>query len=150
MNALMLEQRTLFIADTFVNEDPTAEELADTPARPPRSCSASAAAQGGFPVALDVRQQQAALGPEDASGARPLRRASSRHRMRWRDARRRRAVGRRASPFLPDSTLSGSANLLVLPTLDAANILFNVLKVVSGQGVTVGPILLAPSGRCTS
>jgi malate dehydrogenase (oxaloacetate-decarboxylating)(NADP+) len=43
---------------------------------------------------------------------------------------------------MPDSTLAGSANLLVLPNLDAANILFNVLKVTGGQGVTVGPILL--------
>jgi malate dehydrogenase (oxaloacetate-decarboxylating)(NADP+) len=37
---------------------------------------------------------------------------------------------------------AGSANLLVMPSLDAANILFNVLKVTSGKGVTVGPILL--------
>jgi malate dehydrogenase (oxaloacetate-decarboxylating)(NADP+) len=44
--------------------------------------------------------------------------------------------------LLPDSTLTGSANLLVLPNLDAANILFNVLKMTGGQGVTVGPILL--------
>jgi malate dehydrogenase (oxaloacetate-decarboxylating)(NADP+) len=40
------------------------------------------------------------------------------------------------------ATLSGSANLLVLPNLDAANILFNVLKMTGGHGVTVGPILL--------
>jgi malate dehydrogenase (oxaloacetate-decarboxylating)(NADP+) len=46
------------------------------------------------------------------------------------------------SAFLPGSTLKGSANLLVLPSLDAANILFNVLKVTCGHGVTVGPILL--------
>ena len=44
--------------------------------------------------------------------------------------------------FLPDSKLKGAANLLVLPTLDAANILFNVLKISAGNGVTVGPILL--------
>jgi malate dehydrogenase (oxaloacetate-decarboxylating)(NADP+) len=44
--------------------------------------------------------------------------------------------------MLPDSTLTGAANLLVAPNLDAANILFNVLKVTSGHGVTVGPILL--------
>ncbi len=44
--------------------------------------------------------------------------------------------------FLPESTLSGSANVLVLPNLDSANILFNVLKMTGGQGVTVGPILL--------
>ena len=44
--------------------------------------------------------------------------------------------------YLPDSTLHGSANLLVLPNLDAANILFNILKVTSGHGVTIGPMLL--------
>jgi len=44
--------------------------------------------------------------------------------------------------LMPDSTLSGSANVLVLPNLDAANILFNVLKMTGGQGITVGPILL--------
>jgi malate dehydrogenase (oxaloacetate-decarboxylating)(NADP+) len=44
--------------------------------------------------------------------------------------------------FLPDSTLEGEANLLLLPNIDAANILFNVLKVTGGHGVTVGPVLL--------
>ena len=44
--------------------------------------------------------------------------------------------------FLADATLTGSANLLVLPNLDAANILFNVLKVTASNGVTIGPILL--------
>jgi len=44
--------------------------------------------------------------------------------------------------FLPDSTLSGEANLLLMPNVDAANILFNVLKITGGQGVTVGPVLL--------
>jgi malate dehydrogenase (oxaloacetate-decarboxylating)(NADP+) len=44
--------------------------------------------------------------------------------------------------FLPSTRLAGSANLLVMPTLDAANIAFNLLKITGGQGVTVGPILL--------
>ena len=44
--------------------------------------------------------------------------------------------------YLPDNLLSGAANLLVLPNLDAANILFNVLKMTGGNGVTVGPMLL--------
>jgi malate dehydrogenase (oxaloacetate-decarboxylating)(NADP+) len=44
--------------------------------------------------------------------------------------------------ILPDSKLSGAANVLVLPNIDAANILFNVLKVTAGKGVTTGPILL--------
>ena len=42
----------------------------------------------------------------------------------------------------PGSRLGSEANLLVMPSLDAANITFNALKVVSGEGVTVGPILL--------
>ena len=44
--------------------------------------------------------------------------------------------------LLPDSTLKGAANVLVCPNLDAANILFNVLKMTGGHGVTIGPILL--------
>jgi malate dehydrogenase (oxaloacetate-decarboxylating)(NADP+) len=43
---------------------------------------------------------------------------------------------------LMDSTLTGEANILIFPNLDSANILFNVLKVTGGEGVTVGPILL--------
>ena len=46
------------------------------------------------------------------------------------------------SRYLLDTQLSGNANLLVLPNLDTANILFNVLKVTGGHGITVGPILL--------
>ena len=42
----------------------------------------------------------------------------------------------------PEASLSGSANLLVMPTLDAANIAFNLLKTAAGDGVTVGPLLL--------
>jgi malate dehydrogenase (oxaloacetate-decarboxylating)(NADP+) len=44
--------------------------------------------------------------------------------------------------YQPEGGFGGSANLLVMPSLDAANILFNVLKVTAGKGVTVGPILL--------
>uniref|UniRef100_UPI002174EB05 phosphate acyltransferase n=1 Tax=Azohydromonas aeria TaxID=2590212 RepID=UPI002174EB05 len=45
--------------------------------------------------------------------------------------------------LLPEQgTLTGEANLLVLPNIDAANILFNVLKMTGGHGVTVGPVLL--------
>jgi malate dehydrogenase (oxaloacetate-decarboxylating)(NADP+) len=42
----------------------------------------------------------------------------------------------------PNSRLKGDANLLIMPTLEAANISFNLLKVVGGAGITVGPILL--------
>jgi len=43
---------------------------------------------------------------------------------------------------LPETTLHGSANLLILPTLDAANIAYNLLKTAAGGNVTIGPILL--------
>ena len=43
---------------------------------------------------------------------------------------------------MPDSTLKGDANLLVMPTLDAANIAFNLLKASAADGVTIGPMLL--------
>jgi malate dehydrogenase (oxaloacetate-decarboxylating)(NADP+) len=42
----------------------------------------------------------------------------------------------------PGSRLTGDANLLIMPNLGAANITFNALKIVAGQGITVGPILL--------
>ena len=44
--------------------------------------------------------------------------------------------------ILPESTLSGSANLLVMPNMDAANIAYNLLKTAAGQNVAIGPILL--------
>jgi malate dehydrogenase (oxaloacetate-decarboxylating)(NADP+) len=43
---------------------------------------------------------------------------------------------------LPSSRLKGEANLLIMPTLDAANISFNLLKTAAGGGITIGPILL--------
>ncbi len=143
MNALMLEQMTLFIADTFVNDDPTAEELADIAAMaaeevrrfglPPKLAFVSHSMFGSStrPSAVKMRRAHelfAAAHPEvecdgemhgDAALSESVRQA-----------------------FLPDSKLTGAANLLVLPTLDAANILFNVLKISASHGVTVGPILL--------
>jgi malate dehydrogenase (oxaloacetate-decarboxylating)(NADP+) len=143
MNALMLDKMTLFIADTFVNDDPTAEELADIAAMaadelrrfglPPKLAFVSHSMFGSStrPSALKMRRAHelfAAQHPEvecdgemhgDAALSESVRLA-----------------------FLPDSKLSGAANLLVLPTLDAANILFNVLKISASQGVTIGPILL--------
>nr|WP_255719334.1 NADP-dependent malic enzyme [Pelomonas sp. P8] len=143
MNALMMETMTLFIADTFVNDDPTADELADIAAMaadevrrfglPPKLAFVSHSMFGSStrPSALKMRRAHelfAAAHPEvecdgemhgDAALSESVRHA-----------------------FLPDSKLTGAANLLVLPTLDAANILFNVLKISASQGVTIGPILL--------
>jgi malate dehydrogenase (oxaloacetate-decarboxylating)(NADP+) len=46
---------------------------------------------------------------------------------------------------MPDSPLKGEANLLVLPNIDAANISYNLLKITSGNGIAIGPILLGPA-----
>ena len=143
MNALMLDKMTLFITDTFVNDDPTAEELADIAAMaadelrrfglPPKLAFVSHSMFGSStrPSAVKMRrayQLFSAAQPDvecdgemhgDAALSESVRQA-----------------------FMPDSKLTGAANLLVLPTLDAANILFNVLKISASQGVTIGPILL--------
>jgi len=143
MNALMLEKMTLFIADTFVNDDPTAEELADIAAMaaeevsrfglPPKLAFVSHSMFGSStrPSALKMRRAHelfAAAHPEVESDGEMHGDAALSESVRH--------------AFLPDSKLTGAANLLVLPTLDAANILFNVLKISASQGVTIGPILL--------
>ncbi|WP_431287984.1 NADP-dependent malic enzyme [Roseateles chitinivorans] len=143
MNALMLEQRTLFIADTFVNEDPTAEQLADIAWQ-----AAEELQRFGLPPKVAFLSHSM-FGSSKRASAVKMRRARDLFAAAYPtiecdgemhgDAALSEDV---RNNFLPESTLSGSANLLVLPTLDAANILFNVLKVVGGQGVTVGPILL--------
>ena len=143
LNALMLPERTLFIADTYVNEDPDAELLARiavmaaTEVRrfglPPKVAFLSHSNYGSSRRGSAMKMRQARelftrLAPDvecdgelqgDAALSEKVRRDS-----------------------LMDSTLSGEANLLICPTLDAANILFNVLKMTGGHGVTVGPILL--------
>jgi malate dehydrogenase (oxaloacetate-decarboxylating)(NADP+) len=143
MNALMLEQHTLFIADTFVNDDPDAEQLADIAAMaveevrrfglPPRVAFLSHSMFGSskrksalkMRAARDLFVKRMPGVPADGEmhGDAALD-EELRHRL------------------MPDATLSGSANVLVLPNLDAANILFNVLKMTGGHGITVGPILL--------
>ncbi len=143
LNALMLEKHTLFIADTFVNEDPSAEQLAsialmaaDEVRRfglPPKVAFLSHSNSGSStrPSARKMRLARdlfAALAPDiecdgelqgDAALSADIRHAS-----------------------LLDGSLSGEANILICPNLDSANILFNVLKMTGGHGVTVGPILL--------
>ena len=91
-------------------------------------------AQGRAAVALELRHQRPSVGEEDARRAGAAQRDGARPRGRGRDARRRRARRRRcATAAFPNSRLKGEANLLIMPTLDAANIAFNLLKVVVGR-----------------
>ena len=143
MNALMLDQYTLFITDTFVNEQPSAPELAEIARMaavevrrfglPPKVAFLSHSIYGSSnrPSARRMREARdlfvAACPDVECDGEMHGDAALSE------DVRR---------TYLPETTLSGAANLLVLPNIDAANILFNVIKQAGSHGVTVGPILL--------
>ena len=143
MNALMLESMTLFITDTFVNEEPSAEALCGI-----AQMAAAEVRRFGLPPKVAFLSHSI-FGSSPRASAERMRAAHALFRERapdvecdgemHGDAALSEAVRRN---YLPQTTLSGAANLLVLPNLDAANILFNVLKVTGGHGVTVGPILL--------
>ena len=143
LNALMLPNRTLFIADTYVNEDPDAELLAHI-----ARMSAVEVRRFGLPPKVAFLSHSN-YGSSTRASALKMRRARDLFRQLapeiecdgelQGDAALSESV-RRTS--LMDSTLGGEANLLVCPNLDAANILFNVLKTTGGSGVTVGPMLL--------
>jgi malate dehydrogenase (oxaloacetate-decarboxylating)(NADP+) len=143
MNAVMLPEQSLFITDTFVNDDPSAEQLAEI-----ARLAADELRRFGIPPKVAFLSHSM-FGSSNRASARKMRAA--------------RDIFAQANPdipcdgemhgdaalseglretFLPDSTLTGNANLLVMPNLDAANILFNVLKITGGKGITIGPILL--------
>ncbi len=143
MNALMLDKHTLFIADTFVNDDPSAEQLADIAVMaaeevrrfglPPKVAFLSHSTYGSSkrPSAVKMRAARdlfVRLMPDVPADGEMHGDAALDEDLRH--------------SLMPASTLSGEANVLICPNLDAANILFNVLKMTGGRGVTVGPMLL--------
>ncbi|WP_428504532.1 NADP-dependent malic enzyme [Roseateles sp.] len=143
MNALMLDEHTLFLTDTFVNDQPDAEQLAEIAAM-----AAEEVKRFGLPPKLAF-VSHSMFGSSKRPSAVKMRRARELFTQHAPDVECDGEMHGDAAlsesvrnTFLPDSTLKGAANLLVLPSLDAANILFNVLKITAGQGVTVGPILL--------
>jgi malate dehydrogenase (oxaloacetate-decarboxylating)(NADP+) len=143
MNMLILPKRTLFICDTYVNPDPTAEQIAE------------------ITVMAADEVQRFGISPKVAllshSNFGSARTPSAEKMARARQILEQKAPnlevegemhgdaaldeGIRMHIF-PNSRLKGEANLLMMPTLDAANIAFNLLKTASGEGVTVGPMLL--------
>jgi len=143
MNAIMLDQHTLFIADTFVNEQPSAEQLAEI-----AQMAADEVQRFGLPPKVAFLSHSM-YGSSKRESARRMRAARDLFVQRapqiecdgemHGDAALSETI---RQALMPDSALTGSANVLVLPNIDAANILFNVLKVTGGHGVTVGPILL--------
>ena len=143
MNALILPGRQLFLVDTHVNYDPDAEQLAEITVLAaeemlrfgvqPKAALLSHSNFGSSnqPSALKMREalrlvQQRAPWLEidgEMHGDAAL------------DAAYR-------AELMPRSTLTGEANLLVLPNIDAANIAYNLLKTAAGGGIAVGPVLL--------
>ncbi|MBN8492149.1 MAG: NADP-dependent malic enzyme [Burkholderiales bacterium] len=143
MNGLMLPNRQVFLVDTHVNADPTAEELSEI--------TVMAAEEmlrfGITPKAALLSHSN--FGSSDHPSAAKMRRtlALLREQAPWlevdgemhgdvaldEEARRK---------LMPRTTLSGDANLLVLPNIDAANIAYNLLKTAAGGGIAIGPVLL--------
>jgi malate dehydrogenase (oxaloacetate-decarboxylating)(NADP+) len=143
MNALVLPGRQIFLADTHVNLDPTAEQIAEI-----TLMAAEGVRRFGITpkVALVSHSN---FGSSDAPSALKMRKALELIRglapdleidgEMHGDCALDEAVRQTA---LPETTLHGSANLLVLPTLDAANIAYNLLKTAAGNNVAIGPMLL--------
>jgi malate dehydrogenase (oxaloacetate-decarboxylating)(NADP+) len=143
MNALILPETNVFICDTYVAEDPDAEHISEMTLLAaeevrrfgitPKVALLSASNFGSAQIASSRKMQRAlelirGLAPEleidgEMHGDAAL------------------SEGIRLRVF-PRTRLRGQANLLVMPSLDAANIAFNLLKTAAGGGVTIGPMLL--------
>ena len=143
MNVLMLPKHTVFICDTYVNLDPTPEQITEM-------TLLAAEEMRRFGITPKVALlSHSNFGTSDAPSAAKMRAALALITARapdldiegemHGDAALSEEVRQRA---FPQSRLRGEANLLIIPTLDAANISFNMLKTIAGGGITIGPILL--------
>lgn len=143
MNVLMLPEQTLFICDTHVNEDPTAEQIADM------------TIQAAEEVQRFGIEPKVALISHSNFGSRTS--ASARKMAQARQILLERAPALNVDGEMqadsalsesilksnfPDSTLNGPANLLITPNIDTGNVTYNLLKMTGSNGVAIGPILL--------
>jgi malate dehydrogenase (oxaloacetate-decarboxylating)(NADP+) len=139
----MTNQGPLFITDTYVNEDPSAEQLAEI------AWMAAQEVQRFGIVPKVAFLSHSSYGSSKRASARKMRLARDLFVAQHPDIECDGELHGDAalqpeirSAYLEDSSLTGSANLLVCPNLDAANILYNVMKTTTSGGVTVGPILM--------
>ena len=147
VNALMTDRGPLFITDTYVNEDPSAEQLAEI------AWMAAQEVQRFGIVPKVAFLSHSSYGSSKRASARKMRLARDLFVEQHPDIECDGELHGDAAlepeirnVYLEDSSLTGSANLLVCPNLDAANILYNVLKTTTSGGVTVGPILMGTAG----
>jgi malate dehydrogenase (oxaloacetate-decarboxylating)(NADP+) len=143
MNALVLPNRQIFIVDTHVNIDPTPAQLAEITIMAAEEvrrfgiepkialCSHSNFGSSLAPSAQKMRDLLEIL----KERAPDLQVDGEMHGDVALDANLRREI-------LPDSTLEGEANLLIMPNIDAANISYNLLKTAAGNNIAIGPMLL--------
>jgi malate dehydrogenase (oxaloacetate-decarboxylating)(NADP+) len=143
MNVLIMPERQLVMVDTHVNENPDANELA--------AITVMAAEEmrrfGLSPRAALLSHSN--FGSSNSESAQKMRAALELVKLRdptlevdgemhgdtALDSKLRNSI-------MPGSTLTGDANLLVMPNIDAANIAYNLVKTAAGNGIAVGPILL--------
>jgi malate dehydrogenase (oxaloacetate-decarboxylating)(NADP+) len=143
MNILLLPEHTLFICDTHINLDPTAEQVTEI-----TLLAAEEVRRFGITPKVALLSHSNFGGFDDVSAhkmrqARELLRQKSPDLEVEGEMHADAAVSEKLRKQLfPDSLLTGDANLLIMPNLDAANISFNLLKMLAGNGITIGPILL--------
>src|SRR5487761_15536 len=142
LTGLITPKGTFFLCDTYVVDDPTAEQVAETTLR-------AAEAVRHFGVEPKVALlSHSNFGGSDTPGARKMRQAMELLLKRAPDLEVEGEMNGDVAiveeirhRIFPSSRLKGVANLLIMPNLDAANIAFNLLKVL-GDGLNIGPILL--------
>src|SRR5690606_18938175 len=146
LNVLALTGRTLFVADTYVNEDPSAEQIVEM-------TLLAAAEVRRFGIAPKIALlSHSSFGSSAAASSAKMRAALE---ILHRDHPELEVEGemggdlaldvRARLDVFPNARMRDEANLLIFPNLDAANIAYGLLKNAAGQGVTVGPILLGAS-----
>ncbi|WP_309625154.1 NADP-dependent malic enzyme [Methylibium sp.] len=143
MNGLILPGRQLMLVDTHINYDPSAEQLAEITVMAAEEMKRF----GLVPKAALLSHSN--FGSSNQPSALKMREALAlvRARAPWLEVDGEMHGDTALDPSqrsqqIPDSTLSGEANLLVLPNIDAANISYNLLKTAAGGGIAIGPVLL--------
>lgn len=146
MNVLMLPEQTLFVCDTHVNEDPTAEQIADMTIQAAQEIQRF----GITPKVALISHSN--FGSRHTSSAQKMAKARQILELRAPDlevdgemqADAALSESIRQSHY-PETTLKGIANLLIMPNLDTGNVTYNLLKMTGSNGVAIGPILLGPA-----
>ncbi len=146
MNMLILPGKTIFICDTYVNNDNTAEEIAEI-----TMLAAEEVQRFGLTPNIALLSHSNFGSSRDKSAVKMSRAREILEQVAPHldvegemhgDAAIDETIRKR---IFPNSRIQGDANLLIMPSLDAANISFNLLKVTAGEGITIGPILLGPA-----